>query len=106
MQGKTKELLHQLQGVNAIASLTKDNKKEVTRILRKSRDFRTESEVQSTLPYCRAPDKRRLHPQLETLRDLMEHLDFPANIRSPGINVEEEVCCVHCLLGKRCTVSL
>lgn len=56
---------------NGILELSRDDYQDVLRILRKSRDFRKEDE-------------------LEKLRGLLSHIDFPANIRSPGIDQEEE----------------
>ena len=66
-----KAFLKRVGGANAISELDSTAKEDVLRILRKSRDFRKEEE-------------------LEHLRGLMHHISFPECIRSPGIDVEEE----------------
>jgi len=66
-----RQFVKRVGGSNGIMELNRDGKMDVIRILRKSRDFRKEEE-------------------LETLRDLMSHIDFPSCIRSPGIDQAEE----------------
>lgn len=62
----------QRDGANDVQGLSPLERGEIIRILRKSGDFRHEGEI-------------------ERLRHLLRHIDFPARILVPGIHIEEEV---------------
>ena len=67
-----KSRLRQLQEKNGLAVAGKETRAEVKRILRKSREFRSDAE-------------------LDMLVGVLGHLDFPVHLRMPGIDQAQEI---------------